>query len=477
MLKVAGVFLGLVLVFALVRGFSTIRETVFTTATPTVAKLLPEGSFGKQEPPQPTPSPTTRPTPVAPFPVIPNGYLEKALARAYAGTTVVVDGHFMDIDAVKFQRSMRPFEETTGITVEYIGGVDFRDTISLRVDAGEAPDIADFSQFDLLPQFVSQGMVVDPTTFISPAWLQQQYQQSWLDMSRIEGQTAGVWHRFRGNSLVWYPKADFEAQGYTVPSTWAELQALMDQIVAGGDTPWCIGIESGQATGWPAADWLADFVLRTTSLESYDRWVTGDLPFSSPEIKHAAEVMAEIWFEDTYVYSGTARIPYTFFGDSPAPMFADPPQCWLHRQGPLIVGYFPAEAEFGVDYGFFLLPEIDPAFGRPMLVTGDLMVMFNDRPEVRALMEYFTTPNSVTGWLEAGGALAAQQTATPEMYGSELEAEMARWALQATSFRYDASVSMPPEVDESFWKGMTRWISGRADLDTVLAEIDASWPR
>jgi alpha-glucoside transport system substrate-binding protein len=36
---------------------------------------------------------------------------------------------------------------------------------------------------------------------------------------------------------------------------------------------------------------------------------------------------------------------------------------------------------------------------------------------------------------------------------------------------------MPGEVGAgSFWTGMTSYVSGAADLDTVLPEIDASWP-
>ena len=37
---------------------------------------------------------------------------------------------------------------------------------------------------------------------------------------------------------------------------------------------------------------------------------------------------------------------------------------------------------------------------------------------------------------------------------------------------------MPGAVGSgSFWKGMTDYFSGAADLDTVLKEIDASWPQ
>ncbi len=117
------------------------------------------------------------------FPVMPGGALEKAMAGEYTGTTVVVDGPFTDADKVKFEESMKAFEEATGIDVNYIGSKEFEGSISIRVDAGDAPDIADFPQPGLLASFVRQGKIVDPTTFISEEWLEQQYNQSWLDMA------------------------------------------------------------------------------------------------------------------------------------------------------------------------------------------------------------------------------------------------------------------------------------------------------
>ncbi len=411
------------------------------------------------------------------FPVMPGGALEAAMTGEYSGTVVVVDGPFADADTVKFEQSVVAFEDATGIDVQYIGGKEFEGSIGVRVEAGDAPDIADFPQPGLLATFVRQGYVVDPTTFISEEWLAEQYNQSWLDMATINDQSAGVFHRFNGKSLVWYPKDDFDAAGYTVPETWEELLALTQMIADDGDPAWCIGIESGAATGWPATDWTEETMLRTTSLENYDAWVRGELPFDSPEVRAAVEAWSEIWFNDDFVFGGTNGIVSTNFGDSPAPMFEDPPGCWLHKQGNFITGFFPEGSEAGVDYDFFYLPPIDESLGRPFLVAGDIMAMFNDRPEVRALMEYFTLPESASGWLETGGALAAHQTATPEMYGVDLERGIAELVATATSFRFDASDLMPGEVGGgSFWKGMTDYVSGAADLETVLAEIDASWP-
>jgi alpha-glucoside transport system substrate-binding protein len=277
--------------------------------------------------------------------MMPGGYLEQALNGDFAGTTVTFDGPFADIDAVLFNESVAPFEEATGIDINYIGNKEFEGRIGIAVDGGNAPDIADFPQPGLLAGFARQGKVVDPTSFISEDWLKQQYNQSWLDMAQMEGQSTGLWHRYNAKSLVWYPKAQFEAAGYEIPETWDDLLALTQQIADDGDTAWCIGIESGAGTGWAATDWTEEMMLRTTSLENYDKWVAGTLPFSSPEVKKAIETWSEIWFNDAYVFGGTKSIVTTFFGDSPTPMFEDPPQCWLHRQGNFITSFFPEGVE------------------------------------------------------------------------------------------------------------------------------------
>lgn len=410
------------------------------------------------------------------------GFLAQAMNGDFKGTKVSMMGPFTEEDAVKFNNAIKDFEDKTGIDIQYEGTKEFEATISVRVDAGDPPDIVDFPQPGLLANFAKEGKVVDVGSFISQDWLKQQYNQSWLDMATMQGQdgpiTAGVWHRFNGKSLVWYPKEQFDKAGYEIPQTWDELIELSDTIVADGDTPWCIGIESGAATGWPATDWIEDIMLRTTSLENYDKWVIGELKFESPEVKNAAETMAKIWLDDQYVNGGRKGIVSTFFGDAPTPMFDDPPKCWLHRQGNFITSFFPAGKEAGKDYDFFYLPPIDEAQGKPFLVAGDIMAVFNDRPEVRAVEEYFTTGESVKGWLAAGGALSPHLDTQLDWYGNDVERGIAEIVAQSTAFRFDASDLMPGEVGAgSFWKGMTDWISGSIDLDTALQEIDASWPQ
>src|SRR5690606_7019327 len=102
---------------------------------------------------------------------------------------------------------------------------------------------------------------------------------------------------------------------------------LTEQIVADGGTPWCIGLGSGAATGWPATDWVEDILLRMQPPEVYDGWVTNEIPFNDPRIVEAIETFG--WFakNEDFVDGGTAAVGSTDFRDAPGGLFSVPPRC------------------------------------------------------------------------------------------------------------------------------------------------------
>ena len=108
--------------------------------------------------------------------------------------------------------------------------------------------------------------------------------------------------------LVWYPVPEFEEAGYTVPRTWDELLALSRQMVADGRHPWCLGIESGPASGWPATDWIEALVLRLGGVELYDQWVAHEIPFDHPVVRQATSMFGEIAFGPGFVNGGVESI-------------------------------------------------------------------------------------------------------------------------------------------------------------------------
>jgi alpha-glucoside transport system substrate-binding protein len=228
-----------------------------------------------------------------------------------------------------------------------------------------------------------------------------------------------------------------------------------------------------------ATDWVEDVLLRTAGADVYDQWVNHEIPFNDPQIKEAVEIVGDIWFNSDYVYGGIPSILTTFVGDTQTPMFDEAgPQCWMHRQAGWIPSFFPEGKEAGKDSAFFYLPPINEEQGKPVLGGGDIVAMLkdNDRPEVRAFMEWISTPDAAKSWVEAGGFLSPNKGVPLDWYPGDVDRTQAEILQNATTLRFDASDLMPAEVGAgTFWTGMVDWISGD-DLDEVLQKIEDSWP-
>ena len=394
-----------------------------------------------------------------------------------AGTVVTVFGPFVEDEQARFEQAIAPFEEETGVDVQYEGSSEFESLILVRTEGGDPPDVAALPQPGLMRDLAAAGHLVPlPDSVISQ--IESNYAPVWLDLGSFEGTPYGIFHRVNVKSLVWYPEPAFTDAGYTAPESWEELQALTQQIIDDGGVPWCIGMEAGGGTGWVATDWVEDLMLRLHGPDVYDQWVNHEIPFNDPQVAEAVETMGEIWLDPAQVYGGTAQILTTPYQDAASPMFEDPPACWLHRQGNFVTGFFPQEVQDNLEehVGIFAFPPINEEFGAPMLGGGDQYAMFRDRPEVVAFMEYLATGQSAESWAAAGGAIFPHQDLSLDVYPNAIERQTAEFLVEAEVFRFDGSDLMPAAVGAgSFWTGMVDYVSG-ADLDTVLQNIEDSWP-
>lgn len=440
----------------------------------------------------PSPSPTPPPSPSAgslspPASTTPSASeLERAEAGEFKGTSVEILGQWIGTEGDNFQKTLQPFVERTGINVVYGGLSNYETVLTVRVEGGNAPDLAQLAQPGTMRAFAKAGKLVDLGSVLDRAAVERDF-GPYLDLGSYEGKLYGLFFRANAKSIVWYPVKAFEAKGYEIPETWEELLALSDRIVADGSNPWCISIEHKDVSGWVATDWLEDILLRTAPPETYDRWVNHQIPFNDPAVLRAAELMAKIWFGPNYVYGGTTYINATWVGDTQTPMF-DPagPKCWLHKQAAWIPDFWPKDADGnplfkpGVDSAFFYFPPIDPQYGRPVLGAGDQFVMFNDRPEVRAVLQHLATPEAAKGWIEAGGFVAANKSVPTSWYTRYPDSGIAEIIATATTLRFDASDSMPAQVGGaggSFLKGMVEWVAANgANTEAIFAKIEQSWP-
>ncbi|MCX7854948.1 MAG: ABC transporter substrate-binding protein [Anaerolineae bacterium] len=388
--------------------------------------------------------------------------------------TITVLGVWGGDERVAFQDAVAPFSQQTGIGVAFEGTRDLAAVLTTRVEAGNPPDIAILPNPGQLYELAAAGHLVPLDSFMDVNQIAADYGQSWVDLASYDGHLYGIFYKVAIKSLVWYNPKAFQEKGYQVPTTWDELIALSDQIVADGGTPWCIGLESGAASGWPGTDWIEDIMLRTAGPEVYDKWVNHEIPWTDPAVKRAWELFGQVARNEQYVWGGTTGVMSTNFGDSPRPLFDTPPGCYMHRQASFITGFFPEGVKAGEDYNFFTLPPIDSQWGVPALIAGDVIVMLNDTPEVRQFVQYLAGPEPQEIWAGKGGFISANKNVSLDAYPDDLTRNMAKAIVEAKVARFDGSDLMPAAVGAgSFWTGVMDYVGGKG-LDAVLQAIETS---
>ncbi len=404
-----------------------------------------------------------------------------ATAPDLSGQTVTIAGPWLQPEDGYFRSVVAYFSAATGAEVIYTGSDSFEQQIVIDAEAGAAPNIAVFPQPGLAADMAARGLLTPlPAGFGD--WVAENYGagESWVNLGTFADQAGadqlfGFFYNVNVKSLVWYNPENFEDAGYEVPTTMEELKVLTEQIVADGQTPWCIGLGSGAATGWPATDWVEDLMLRTQPVDVYDAWTTNAMPFNDPRVVAAIEEFG--WFiGEGKVAGGTGAVATTDFRDSPKGLFASPPQCYMHRQASFVPAFFPEGVEFGVDADFFYFPAFaEKDLGSPVLGGGTLMAITDPSDATNALMEFLKLPVAHEVFGAQSGFLTPLKSVNAATYLNDALRGQADILVNATTFRFDGSDLMPGGVGAgSFWTGMVDYTSGKP-AQQVADEIQSSW--
>jgi alpha-glucoside transport system substrate-binding protein len=374
-----------------------------------------------------------------------------------------------------FLAMVKPFEDETGVKVEYEGTRDANAILATRVQGGNPPDLAGIPGPGQLTQFAKAGKVVALDNVLDQTAMQNEYSADVLKYGQVDGKTYGIFIKSSLKGPVWYNPKQFQAKGYAIPKTFDELTTLSRRIADSGTTPWCIGLESGTASGWPGTDWIEDIVLRQSGPDVYDQWYQGKLKWSSSEIRKAFQTWGTIVADPKMVLGGSSAMVATAFGDSGNPMFTNPPRCYLHHQASFITDFF-VKANTALkpveDFNFFMTPDIDTKYSGAVTGGGDLFGMFKDTPQARALMKYLTTPPAQSIWVKRGGAISANKQVNVADYPDNIVRDQAKALTAAKVFRFDASDLMPDAMNAAFWKGILDYVKTPGSLDTILATLD-----
>jgi alpha-glucoside transport system substrate-binding protein len=409
-------------------------------------------------------------------------YQEFADAHDFTGQRLVISGAGTGNDATRQEIAFAYFAAATGAEVLYTGSDSFEQDIVIAISADSPPDIALFPQPGLARDMAARGALT-PLDEATRDWMIETLAagESWASMATYPGPDGeehiyGVFYGTDVKSLVWHSPEAFEEAGYEIPETLEELKALTDRIVEDGGTPWCIGLGAGAGTGWPATDWVEDMMLRLHPVEVYDRWVTNDLPFDSPEVIAAIEAYGHFARNDAFVAGGAESVATIDFRDSPAGLFEFPPRCYMHKQASFIPNFFPEGVEMGVDVDFFYFPAYaEKDLGRPLLGSGGLVTITRDSEIARAFIEFLKTPIAHEVFMAQGQWLTPHRGANPEAYENDTQRALGEILTSATTFRFDGSDLMPGEIGTSaFWTAMVDYQTG-ASAEEVAKRVQDRW--
>jgi alpha-glucoside transport system substrate-binding protein len=391
---------------------------------------------------------------------------------------------WMSVDPLVFdglQKEITKEASAQGITVDVQKVTNINQLIMTKIQAGDTPDIALIPQPGVVADIVKRGAAQPLDDVVDMSMLQGDMVPGTLDAGTVDGKLYGLLVSMNVKSLVFYPKKAWDAAGYKAPDSLDGLLKLTDQIKADGSTPWCLGIESADATGWPATDWIEDLVMRLGGVDAYKKWVTHELPFDSTEVKAAADYFAKIAFTDGNVAGGKGSIASTGFGDADNPMWQAKPGCWLLKQGNFIVSkdFMPSNVIANVDkeVGVFGFPPATAGGENPTLGGGDMAVLFSQDDSSKAVMKILADKQVGVQAAPTSSFISPHKSFDPSLYPNDLTRTIADVAYKSTVLLFDGSDSMPGAVGSgTFWKDMTAWISGQEDLNTALKNIDDSWP-
>ncbi len=390
-------------------------------------------------------------------------------AGGQLGGTVSVIGTWTGAEQDSFMAMVAPWEQQTGAKVQYTGTRDINAVLSTGIQSGLLPDLAGLPGPGQMAEYYQAGALKTLDDVLDVSTYTAQTSPGLVALGTIDGKITGIFIKADIKGLFWYNKDVYKAGD---PTSFDDLLAKGKQTAdsIGGDAKtFCIGLESGAATGWPATDWIEGFVLHQSGPDIYDQWIAGKQKWSSPEIKQAFQSFGDAVAN---AFGGSKNVLATNFIASGDHLFSSPPGCVFVNHATFITDAFQKTGGAKPDqFDFVSFPDINPSFAGAVEGSGDLFGMFNDTPQAKSLIAYLATPEAQAIWVGRGGALSANNAVTN--YPNDILKKAAADLAGAKIFRFDASDNMPQAMNDAFFKAIVDFTQDPSKLDSVLSNLDS----
>lgn len=383
------------------------------------------------------------------------------------GKTVSVIGTWTDTEQANFMAMVKPWEDETGNKVNYQGTRAINDILAAGIPTGVLPDLAGLPGPGQMAEYAAAGALQPLDDVLDISTYKDETSPALVDLGQVDGKTYGVFIKAATKGLIWY-NPSLHDYSSSPPATWDELTSQGQANIGNAQALWCLGIESGDASGWPATDWIEEILLHQAGPDVYNNWWQGTVKWTDPAVKSAFQTYMDVVNSS---FGGGTNAVATAFDVAGDPLFASPPGCELFHQASFITGLGAfKDKTAGTDYNAFPFPGFGNEYDTAVEGAGDLFGMFHATDAAKSLMKYLVTAKAQDIWVKAGGALSPNKNATD--YPDEISKTMGGMIANAKQLVFDASDQMPTAMSAAFNSEMVSVTNGSETIDEALAALD-----
>lgn len=402
------------------------------------------------------------------------GVASASSAHAKIGGSVSIWAEWTGAEQTQFEAVLKPFEKSTGITVNYAGkGSGTMDTaLETAVKGGSPPDVALVPDPGTLDTLVSQHAVKPLGPVIRSE--SKNYAPAWNKLASVRGKLYGVWFKGANKNTVFYNPALFHAAGIKKPpTTWQQMLADAAALRASGTTPVSLCTD----VGWPVADMWQNLYLKINGAGDYNALAAHKMKWTSPTVTKTFDAMNQLVGQPTDLLGGTQGALASTYPECVDKVFPGPgtqPQAAMVIEADFVTTeivanskkyYAGTRAKGGkactanpaqspcYDLFAFPYPKGDQKNSAAIQGAGDVGMLLNSTPQAKALIKYLAAPQSAAIWAKLGGFASPNKKVPLHDYPDAVSREDASQLVHAKAFVFSLD-DLQGSWEKDLWNDM-----------------------
>lgn len=415
-----------------------------------------------------------------------------ATASQKIGGSVTVWAEWTAQEQADFLQALQPFENATGVTVNYSGkGSNMDTTLESAIQGGAPPDVALSPSPATLQTLAKAGSIKDITNIVGN--LSSNFASSWNQLATYNGKLYGVWFKGANKNTVWYNPAQFSAAGISsTPKTWEDFVKDAGQLQAAGIPPTSLCVD----VGWPLADMWQNIYLKTAGPDMYNKLANHDIKWTDPSVTTAFTTMAQLVAKPQYLLGGLQGSLSNAYPDCVDKVFPKPPAA--SQAATVIEADFVTSEIIGNStsyaagtkgaggatcttdtskvpcYDFFAFPAPSGSqYSGAIQSAGDVAMLLNSTPQAQALIRYLAGPQGAAIWAKLGGFASPNKAVPNSAYPNPVALADAQNLANASSTVFSLD-DLQGSWEKSMWADLINFLKdpSPANVTSIEATMD-----